>query len=146
MDIKIRRAQPNDAQRIWEIRNEPAALAVAANPEIIPLAQHIAWFNNKYVTDKNSICFVAEADQNVVGYSRFDLDKAHYVNSIAIVSSMHGKGIGTLLLKQSIDQLKPSLPVHAEVRKFNTVSIKMFERVGFKKVSEDDKNIYFQLT
>lgn len=145
MDIKVRSAQPGDAQRIWEIRNEPASLAVAASQEVIPLAQHVTWFNNKYFTGKSSICFIAEVDQSVVGYSRFDLNNDHYVNSIAVASSMHGKGIGTLLLKQSIEQLNSSLPIHAEVRKFNTASIKMFERVGFKKTSEDDQNIYYQL-
>lgn len=145
MEIDIRLAQPDDAQKIWEIRNEPASLAVAANPEAIPLAQHIAWFNDKYFTNKVHVCFIAEADQNVVGYSRFDLNNNHYVNSVAVASSMHGKGIGTLLLRQSIEQLRPLIPIHAEIRKFNIASIKMFERVGFKKISEDDKNIYYQL-
>lgn len=147
VDIKVRPAQTNDAQRIWEIRNEPASLAVAASQETIPLAQHIAWFNSQYFTNKGSICFVAEVAQSVVGYCRFDLDlnKNHYINSIAVASSMHGKGIGTLLLKESIVQFKSSIPIHAEVRKFNTASIKMFERVGFKKVSEDNQNIYYQL-
>lgn len=145
METNIRPAQPSDAQRIWEIRNEPAALAVAASPEIIPIAQHIAWFNSKYFTDKGHVCFVAEADQNVVGYCRFDLNGDHYLNSIAIASSMHGKGIGTLLLRQSIEQLHTSKTILAEVRKHNIVSIKMFERCGFKKMSEDDQNLYFQL-
>lgn len=146
MEINIRLAQPGDAQKIWEIRNEPASLAVAANPETIPLAQHIAWFNGKYFAGESSVCFVAEVDQNVIGYCRFDSnpDKNQYLNSIAIASAMHGKGIGTLLLQQSIEQLKSSVPIHAEVRKFNIASIKMFERVGFKKISEDDKNIYYQ--
>lgn len=146
MIINIRPAQLGDAREIWEIRNEPASLAVAANPETIPLAQHIAWFNGKYFADEGSVCFVAKVDQNVVGYCRFDLnpDKNQYLNSIAVASSMHGKGIGTLLLRQSIEQLNSSVPIHAEVKKFNTASIKMFERVGFRKVSEDEKNIYYK--
>lgn len=145
MEIKVRLAQLNDAQRIWEIRNEPAALAVAASQDVIPLAQHVNWFNDKYFTNKGSVCFVAEADKNLVGYSRFDLDKNKYTNSIAVASSMHGKGIGTLLLKQSIEQLKSVSPIHAEVRKYNLASIKMFERVGFRKIFEDNQNIYYQL-
>lgn len=146
MEITVRLVQPNDAQGIWEIRNEPAALAVAATSEVIPLAQHINWFNDKYFSNKGHVCFIAEADQNVVGYCRFDLDldKNQYVNSIAVSSSMHGKGIGTILLQQSIEQLNSSIPIHAEVRKFNTASVKMFERVGFKKISEDNQNIYYQ--
>lgn len=145
MVIKVRPAQPKDTQRIWEIRNEPESRAVAAIQEIIPLAQHVAWFENKYFKNKSNHCFVGEVDNNVIGYCRFDLEENHYLNSIAVSSSMHGKGIGTLLLRQSIEQLRPSRPIHAEVRKHNVASIKMFERVGFKKISEDNKNIYFEL-
>ena len=144
MEIKIRLAQLSDAQRIWEIRNEPESLAIAASPEIIPLSQHIAWFENKYFKQGDNFCFVEETDGNVVGYCRFDLDGDHYLNSIAVSSSMHNKGIGTTLLGQSIEQLKTDKPIHAEIRKHNMASVKIFERNGFKKISEDDKNIYYQ--
>ena len=146
MEIKIRPAQLGDAQRIWEIRNEPESLAVAASPEIIPLPQHVGWFENKYFKQGDNFCFVGEVDGNVVGYCRFDLNGSHYLNSIAVSSSMHGKGTGTLLLGQSIDQLRTDEPIHAEVRKHNLASVKIFERNGFKKISEDEKNIYYQLT
>lgn len=145
MDIKIRPANSDDVQKIWKIRNEPTALAVAASKEVIPLARHVAWFNGKYFSNSGSVCFIAEIDRKVVGYSRFDLKKDHYVNSIAVASSMHGKGIGAWLLRESIEQLKSPIPIHAEIRKFNTASIKMFERAGFKKISEDEQNIYYQL-
>ena len=62
MELKVRLAQPSDAQRIWEIRNSPESLAVAASQEIIPLEQHINWFNSKYFGNKNNFCFAAEAD------------------------------------------------------------------------------------
>ena len=65
MEIKIRLAQLSDAQRIWEIRNEPESLAIAASPEIIPLSQHIAWFENKYFKQGDNFCFVEETDGNV---------------------------------------------------------------------------------
>jgi UDP-2,4-diacetamido-2,4,6-trideoxy-beta-L-altropyranose hydrolase len=145
MEIKVRPAQLSDTQRIWEIRNEPASLAVAADPEGIPLLQHVAWFENKYFKRGDNFCFVGEVDGNVVGYCRFDLNGSHYLNSIAVSSSMHGKGIGTLLLGQSIEQLRTDEPIHAEVRKYNLASVKIFERNGFKKVSENEENFYYQL-
>ena len=146
MGLIIRPAQLDDAQRIWEIRNEPQARAVAANSDVIPLAQHISWFENKYFKPEGDSCFVAEIDGKVIGYCRFDSEGDHYLNSIAVTSSMHGKGIGTILLGQSIKQLKKEKPIHAEVRRYNLASVKIFERNGFKKVSEDKKNIYYQLT
>lgn len=145
MEISVRLAQPSDARGIWEIRNEPASLAVAANPEVIPLAQHINWFDSKYFANKDNVCFVAELEGKIIGYSRFDLNGSHYLNSIAVVSAIHGKGIGTLLLKESVRQLKSPIPIHAKIRRHNSVSIKMFERVGFKKISEDQENFYYQL-
>lgn len=143
--IKIRSAQADDARRIWEIRNSPEALAVAASQEVVPLAQHIDWFNNKYFQGNGNSCFVSESDNRVIGYCRFDLNTDKYTVSIAVDPSMHGKGLGTILLSQSIEQLRSSKILHAEVRKFNIASIKMFERTGFKKISEDDRNIYFEL-
>ena len=146
MDPIIRPAQFSDAEQIWEIRNEPASLAVAAKPEAIPLAKHVAWFENKYSKPQNNFCFVAEIDGKVIGYCRFDSEGDHYLNSIAVSSSMHGNGIGTLLLGQSIEQLRTDKPIHAEVRKHNLASVKIFERNGFKKISEDEENFYYQLT
>lgn len=143
MEIKIRLAELSDAKKIWEIRNEPESRAVAASPEIIPLAQHISWFENKYFKQTGNYCFVGEFNGEVIGYCRFDLDGDHYLNSIAVSSSMHGKGIGTLILDQSIRQLPPR-KILAEIRRYNMVSIKMFERVGFKKISENDQNLYFE--
>ena len=146
MEIKVRPVQLSDIQKIWEIRNEPQSRAVAASQEIIPLPQHMAWFKNKYFKEVENLCFVAETDGNVAGYCRFDLNGAHYLNSIAVSSSMHGKGIGTALLSQAIEQLKTDKSIHAEIRKHNMTSLKIFERNGFKKISEDEKNIYYELT
>ena len=146
MDIKIRLVQLDDIQRIWEIRNEPRARAVAASKDVIPLSQHINWFQNKYFKTEGNLCFVAEVDGKVNGYCRFDFEENHYLNSIAVSSSMHGKGIGTILLGQSIELLKTDKLIHAEVRKHNLASIKIFERNGFKKISENEENFYYQLT
>ena len=146
MEIKVRPVQLSDIQKIWEIRNEPQSRAVAASQEIIPLPQHMAWFKNKYFKEVENLCFVAETDGNVAGYCRFDLNGAHYLNSIAVSSSMHGKGIGTALLSQAIEQLKTDKSIHAEIRKHNMTSLKIFERNGFKKISEDERHIYYELT
>ena len=147
MELNVRPAQLGDAQRIWEIRNEPASRAVAASQEVIPLTQHIDWFNNKYFKQRGNFYFVGEVDGNVIGYCRFDLEGDHYLNSIAVASSMHGKGVGTILLGQAIEQLKTGAdkPIHAEIRKHNLASVKIFEKNGFKKVSENDQNFYYQL-
>lgn len=144
MEVVIRTAKPSDAQRIWEIRNTPEARAVATTPEVVPLDKHINWFNSKYFSTEGNACFVAEIGNKVVGYSRFDLSDDKYTNSIAIDPLMHGKGVATLLLSQSIQKLNSAKPIHAEVRKFNTVSQKLFERCGFKKSSEDSKNLYYR--
>lgn len=145
MELKVRPAQLNDAKRIWEIRNEPGSRAVAANQEIIPLSQHITWFKKKYFEQNGNFCFVGEINGKVVGYSRFDLEEDHYINSIAVSSSVHGRGIGTILLGKSIEQLKKDKPIRAEIRRYNLASVKIFERNGFKKISENKENFYYQL-
>src|SRR5262245_37174505 len=146
MDLIIRPSKLNDAERIWEIRNTPESRRVAASAEVVPLEQHIAWFNNKYFTNTANHCFVAEQDNITIGYCRFDLgpNADQFIISIATDPATHGKGVGTRLLSESVKQFRSVIPLHAEVRKFNTASIKMFERCGFRKKSEDEKNIYYE--
>jgi len=141
----IRPARLSDARAILKIRNEPASLAVSAGSEPIPLAQHLAWFENKYFKQSGSLCFVVELDGVVVGYSRFDLDEDQYLISAAITTSMHGKGIGNILFKESIEQLNPQIPIWGEPLKSNHVSIKILERCGFKRISESDKFFLYKL-
>ena len=145
MEIIVRRAQLNDAERIWEIRNEPESRAVAASPEIIPLPQHIDWFKRKYLEQDGNFCFIGEIGEKVAGYCRFDLKDDKYLISVAVASSMHGRGIATFLIGQSIKQLNTKKSIHAEIRRHNIASAKMLERNGFKKISEDKENFYYQL-
>jgi len=88
---------------------------------------------------------VVELDGVVVGYSRFDLDEDQYLISAAITTSMHGKGIGNILFKESIEQLNPQIPIWGEPLKSNHVSIKILERCGFKRISESDKFFLYKL-
>ena len=44
----VRKANFDDAKRIWEIRNHPTARQESLNTEEISLDSHLAWFWGKY--------------------------------------------------------------------------------------------------
>lgn len=148
-NIEIRRASKEDVNRIWEIRNHPIVRENSGNTEVIPLENHLKWFNKKYFEGGGNFCYVLKEKNKSVGYCRFDFDenKNIYVVSIALDPGNHGKGLGSQLLVRSIgkleDELKASAVLFAEVQKNNIPSVKLFEKNGFLKNAEDENNFYF---
>ena len=140
-------AEKKDAERIWEIRNSPLVREKSGNSEIIELEDHKKWFYGKYFENGNNFCFVLKKEIKTIGYCRFDYDEKHsiYVLSIAINSNNQSRGLGSRLLERSLALLQKMQKglVLAEVKKDNDVSGKLFERNGFKKQKEDEKNYYY---
>lgn len=147
--IIIRRGEINDSKRIWEIRNHPAIRRLSNSAGNILFKEHNAWFKNKYFGDGNNYLFVLEKDsERVIGYCRYDLREAeeNYTISIAIDCDYHGKGLGYLLLKNSLRELPvKNTPITAEIKKNNIASVKIFEKCGFEKIKEDENNFYYKL-
>lgn len=147
--IIIRRGEMNDSKRIWEIRNHPAVKRLSNSTGDIIFEEHIAWFKNKYFGDGNNYLFVLESDSGkVIGYCRYDLRETEecYTISIAIDCDYHGKGLGYLLLKNSLSELPvKNKPIAAEIKKNNIASVKIFKKSGFKKTKEDENNFYYKL-
>ncbi|HZX49806.1 MAG TPA: pseudaminic acid synthase [Candidatus Paceibacterota bacterium] len=137
---RVRRATPQDAEAILEIRNsKEARMQSAENQEEIPLEKHIQWFQKQYFKEgaKNA-CYVAELENRVAGYCRFDEKEDEVFEvSIAIASGFQGKGLGSLLLLESLEQFPDSKKVVAKVKKDNKASNRLFEKCGFRVAKED---------
>lgn len=143
-DYIIRPINRNDSRRIWEIRNHPLARQNSGSPEEIPFEKHDHWFENKYFKDSNNICFVLEKEKNVIGYCRFDVDENdRYIVSIALDHDWQGKGLGQILLSESLKKLGEDKEILATVKKGNPSSLKLFQKNNFQLDKEDETNYYF---
>ncbi len=140
----VRRAKPEDSLRIWEIRNSPAAKQGSINTDDVPWENHQPWFQQKYLENENNACFVLGHDGKVVGYCRFDLENSSFRVSIALDSTLHGMGLGSLFLGEASAQFGKDKTLLAEVKKGNESSVRIFKKNGFHITGEDDKYLYFE--
>jgi len=98
---------------------------------------------------------VAEYNGKVVGYSMSYLrpDLEGHIMSIAVDERYRGRGIGSLLLAETIERLlaKGARYIGLEVRVSNERAIKLYERFGFRRIKRipnyyaDGEDAYYML-
>lgn len=98
-------------------------------------------------TQEGDICFVAEVDGNVVGavWVRIMEDYGHVEEgvpsfAISLYKEYRGFGIGTMMMKQMLAELKARGYQKASlaVQKAN-YAVRMYKNVGFEIVDENDE-------
>lgn len=96
---------------------------------------------------KDDICFVAEADEKVIGavWVRDMKDYGHIEDgvpsfAISLFHDYRGKGIGTALMERMLCELKTRVYKKASlsVQKAN-YAVKMYLNSGFKVIDENDE-------
>jgi pseudaminic acid synthase len=145
---RVREAKQSDALSILEIRNSEETRAQSLkNQEFITKEDHTVWFKAQYGTEgSENKCYVIEDERQVVGYCRFDKREGNVFEvSIAVASGHSGKGLGSFLLAESLEWFcaKVKGEVRATIRKNNTASVRLFEKRGFRFVSEDSVSIIY---
>ena len=145
-DMIVRLATKEDARPVLDIRNDPMTRVQSVqNQELISLSEHLLWFEQQYFGDAKSRCFVLDDNGKVIGYCRYDLGaNDEYTVSIAISPEYHGRGLGHLLLSQSIIQFPAGKSIIAEVKKGNMPSIRLFQKNKFQTYREDRNNYYIR--
>ncbi|MFC9601730.1 GNAT family N-acetyltransferase [Peribacillus butanolivorans] len=95
---------------------------------------------------ENSISFVGEIDNKVVGYANFlpkdPETKSSTLSALYINPEYQGKSIGTKLLNAGIEELKGISKIFTGFEKGNTVGQKFYESKGFKFVREFKEKCY----
>ncbi len=132
---------------IREIREEDLDQVIKIN--IISLKEHYPlqfWKDHLYLWGR--IFLVAEADSKVVGYVmtriergfgflKRDLRRLGHIVSIAVHPDYRRRGIGYALMIEVLKRMKELYKAdeaYLEVRVSNTPAIKLYEKLGFKKV------------
>lgn len=96
---------------------------------------------SEFLENENNFGLVAKKNGKIVGYITGSsvLGEAEIYN-IAVTLEERGKGIGRLLLLEFEDRLTPK-EIVLEVRKSNEGAIRLYEKLGYKTISER-KNFY----
>ncbi|MBA2656183.1 MAG: ribosomal protein S18-alanine N-acetyltransferase [Tatlockia sp.] len=105
----------------------------------IELASHRMPWTREILSDCVLVgydCRVVEDEQNrILGYiiCRNSQSLCHILN-LCVLSSVQGKGIGTMLLQTILDDLKTKVNIHSvilEVRPSNLAALALYSKLGF---------------
>lgn len=133
MSVSLRRATQDDGKALWNWRNDKAARRSAFNSDRIEYADHIAWLAKK-IADKNSIIFICEDGQDLIGEVRFDRTGNTAEVDVCVDRLFRGKGLGAEILIKGSKAAFEKLPVDelvAYIKKDNEASLRAFEKAGF---------------
>lgn len=139
-DVAVREVSLEDSSDLWRIRNHPDVRRLSNRPDPIPRDQHDQWFE-KYRAHPDNHAYVLVVGGVVAGYCRIDSGLV----SIAIDPVFQGRGFSKMFLTTSILQARRYFPLMtAEVRLDNPVSLRLFQSVGFRVVSQDNEKHVLQ--
>ena len=149
MNINIRKINGNEYKLLNDFLYEAIFIpeGVEAPPIEIINAPELQVYVQDFGTQKDDICFVAEAEGKIVGavWVRIMDDYGHVEDgvpsfAISLYKEHRRHGIGTAMMKQMITELKSrgykktSLAVQKE-----NYAVKMYKNVGFEIVDENDE-------
>jgi len=127
---KIRRMKENDLQEVVEIER-------LSFPSPWPKESFLLELQNPY-----SNLFVWEEEGEILGYIiwRVIAGEVHILN-ISVHPKMRRMGIGKKLMEFCLEEEKGSHHIFLEVRVSNKPAIKLYEKLGFRKIARI-KNYY----
>lgn len=120
----------DDWPLLLEWRNHPIVRNSSINTNLIDEETHKKYITNLIErTDRTQYIF--KYNGNAVGYIREDITKDGNELSYLINPNEHGKGYGTLMMKEFLKDKQGKFFLH--IKKDNIASIKMARKNGFKK-------------
>lgn len=136
--LTIRPARPDDGERLWRWRNDPAVRRVSLNSDEIALADHLDWFRRSLENDQREI-LIAEVDKTPFGMVRFDMDGELATVSILLDAGHRGEGLSVSVLAKAIEAARGSWNrLRAVVKSDNAASLALFASLGFAIASEGE--------
>lgn len=135
--ITIRPATGADSDKLLAWRNDPETQASSRSTAPVPQDAHARWMMMNVMQGyPMHMVMIAEADFGELGVVRFDSRKSdamHYEVGITIAPQFRGRGLAARVLACACDHMA-EFTIHAEVRKENIPSRRLFARCGFEEV------------
>ena len=124
---------------VYNLSNSDFVRGYSFNKGKIMFKDHVKWFNGKLGSDDN-LFLIIEIEEDFAGQVRFDFTGDEATISISLVEQFRGYGLSFDILELAFNYLNEYAPfirmVNAGIKGSNTASIKLFESMGFKFVSE----------
>ncbi len=107
MKIKIRKANENDTQFLFDLRNKDYVYKNSGTPKPVEWQEHINWIEKVISAETNKEIFIVEFEGSRAGQVRFDIDQENKqaIINISLLKEFHGKGIAKLAIEQGMDRM-----------------------------------------
>lgn len=143
--LSIRNIRPDEYPLLNDFLYEAIFIpqGVAAPPRSIINDPALQVYVDRFGTQPDDRCLVAEADGKVIGavWTRIMNDNGHLDDqtpslAISLYPEYRGKGIGTILMKKMLDLLQKDgyRQVSLSVQKENAGAIRLYQKTGFEMV------------
>jgi UDP-2,4-diacetamido-2,4,6-trideoxy-beta-L-altropyranose hydrolase len=137
----LRRATAADAALYFAWANDPAVRQNAIHPESIAWETHVAWFERRLQDADSYLYILHHPSGEPVGQVRVEFDGPDQPGLIdySVAPLARGQGVGTLLLRRALQQLRHARPTLAggavlgQVKASNVASARVFERLRFMR-------------
>ena len=147
MSYYLRKTLETDCKLFFRWANDPAVRSASFSTDPIPWEEHKKWF--AWMLSEESIdsfvCmdFLLPVGQVRVGQAQSDPKKG--VISYSVGEEYRGRGIAKQMLAKLEEKLSGKYTaLIAEVKPENAASAKVFEDLGYTKVSEDETKLVFE--
>ena len=140
LDLQFRMATIDDADMLFQWRNDPETRKQSHNTDEVNYDGHVAWLKASLVNPNREIR-IAELNGVAVGTIRLDTVNNECLLSWAVASAARGKGIGKTMLSKTIETR--SLPMKAEVKADNAPSRRMAEYAAMVLEREENGVAYY---
>ena len=147
MKKQLRDVGKDDSEVLFDWRNHPSARNNSFDKSMLSLPDHKKWFEN-LIRSSSSLAYILEVDQVPVGAIRFDIEDTHSAEiNYLIDPSKQGQGFGTTILCLGLNKVFKDNSeltfVYGYVLQKNLASIRIFEKLSFKRVSGDSSKLKF---
>lgn len=144
MEYMIRHMIKEDIQQVQKVARNSW---YSTYENIIPLAIQDSFLQSAYSDESmerrlaNSYLFVAESDEQVIGFANFSPlkeDGEIELGSIYLDPDYQGAGVGSALLQKGISTIEGIQDIYINVEKDNLLGKTFYVAKGFKQVAEFD--------
>lgn len=137
--MNIRKATHDDAQFLFNLRNEPEVRAASWNSDLVEFINHQKWLIST-LSDSNRILYILEEGNAPIGQVRYDTEDKKAEVSVSISANFAGRGYASQGLRESAKLFFVERPevqkIIAHIKPNNTASVKCFANAGFVNCGE----------
>ncbi len=135
LKIKVRPANPDDEMLLFRWANDELVRQNAFESMPISQSSHHAWFSSRINSNATCRIFIGEDEDGVVlGQVRFERSGSIWEIDYSIDMVFRGRKLGGLILNLALQKIRQEFPNSSfvgQVKKENTPSSKVFQKLGF---------------